>query len=148
MHPANFSGNVRLLSGWNTGARLRRYGNLVLVASGECDNLVSTRSAEATARAFPMGAYAKPRPRRPQPADRSPDPRPRPPLATPARRQRLKAAGRLRNDDLLSPSRQRVPPGRLRGRQCHYAFLGGIQLSPQAQAAPLDSKKPYGAINP
>jgi pimeloyl-ACP methyl ester carboxylesterase len=58
MHPANFSGNVRLLSGWNVRARLRRYGNLVLVASGELDNLVSTRSAEATARAFPMGAYA------------------------------------------------------------------------------------------
>ena len=58
MHPANCSGNVRLLSGWNVGARLRRYGNPVLVASGEYDNLVSTRSAEATARAFPMGAYA------------------------------------------------------------------------------------------
>ena len=58
MHPANFSGNVRLLSGWNVGARLRRYGNPVLVASGEYDNLVSTRSAEATARAFPVGAYA------------------------------------------------------------------------------------------
>lgn len=58
MHPANFSGNVRLLSGWNVGARLYGYGNPVLVASGERDNLVSTRSAEATARAFPMGAYA------------------------------------------------------------------------------------------
>jgi pimeloyl-ACP methyl ester carboxylesterase len=58
MHPASFSGNVRLLSGWNARARLHRYGNLVLVASGEHDNLVSTRSAEATARAFPMGAYA------------------------------------------------------------------------------------------
>lgn len=58
MHPVNFSGNARLLSGWNTGARLHRYGNPVLVASGERDNLVSTRSAEATARAFPMGAYA------------------------------------------------------------------------------------------
>ena len=58
MHPANFSGNARLLSGWNTGARLRDYANPVLVASGEHDNLVSTRSAEATARAFPMGAYA------------------------------------------------------------------------------------------
>ena len=58
MHPANFSGNARLLSGWNPGARLHRYGNPVIVASGERDNLVSTRSAEATARAFPMGAYA------------------------------------------------------------------------------------------
>lgn len=58
MHPANFSGNARLLSGWNAGARLRRYKNPVLVASGEHDNLVSTRSAEATARAFPVGAYA------------------------------------------------------------------------------------------
>ncbi len=58
MHPANFSGNVRLLSSWNAGARLHRYGNPVLIASGERDNLVSTRSAEATARAFPMGAYA------------------------------------------------------------------------------------------
>ena len=58
MHPANFSGNVRLLSGWNVGSRLHRYENPVLVASGEYDNLVTTRSAEATARAFPMGAYA------------------------------------------------------------------------------------------
>ena len=58
MHPANFSGNVRLLSNWNTGARLHRYTNPVLVASGERDTLVSPRSAEATARAFPMGAYA------------------------------------------------------------------------------------------
>ena len=58
MHPANFSGNVRLLAAWNVGARLRRYGNPVLVASGERDNLVSPRSAEAAARAFPMGAYA------------------------------------------------------------------------------------------
>ena len=58
MHPANFSGNVRLLSSWNAGSRLRRYGNPVLVASGEYDNLVTTRSAEASARAFPMGAYA------------------------------------------------------------------------------------------
>lgn len=58
MHPANFSGNVRLLSSWNTKARLHLYGNPVLVASGERDTLVSPRSAEATARAFPMGAYA------------------------------------------------------------------------------------------
>ena len=58
MHPANFSGNARLLSGWNVGARLHRYANPVLVASGEYDNLVPTRSAEASARAFPMGAYA------------------------------------------------------------------------------------------
>ena len=58
MHPANFSGNARLLSGWNVGARLYRYRNPVLVASGEYDSLVTTRSAEATARAFPMGAYA------------------------------------------------------------------------------------------
>ena len=58
MHPANFSGNVRLLSSWNPGSKLHRYGNPVLVASGEYDTLVSTRSAEATARAFPMGAYA------------------------------------------------------------------------------------------
>lgn len=58
MHPANFSGNVRLLSSWNVGSRLHRYGNPVLVASGERDYLVPPRSAEATARAFPMGAYA------------------------------------------------------------------------------------------
>ena len=58
MHPANFSGNARLLSGWNVGARLHRYAKPVLVASGEYDNLVTTRSAEASARAFPMGAYA------------------------------------------------------------------------------------------
>ena len=58
MHPANFSGNARLLSGWNVGARLHRYQAPVLVASGEYDNLVTTRSAQATARAFPMGAYA------------------------------------------------------------------------------------------
>ena len=58
MHPALFSGNARLLSGWNAGARLHRYENPVLVASGERDGLVSTRSAEASARAFPVGAYA------------------------------------------------------------------------------------------
>ena len=58
MHPANFSGNVRLLSSWNVGSRLRRYAKPVLVASGEYDHLVSTHSAEASARAFPMGAYA------------------------------------------------------------------------------------------
>nr|WP_228281427.1 alpha/beta hydrolase [Rubrobacter marinus] len=58
MHPANFSGNARLLSGWNAGARLYRYANPVLVASGGRDSLVSTHSAEASARAFPMGAYA------------------------------------------------------------------------------------------
>ncbi len=58
MHPSSFSGNARLLSSWNAASRLHRYKNPVLVASGEYDNLVSIRSAEASARAFPMGAYA------------------------------------------------------------------------------------------
>ncbi len=58
MHPANFSGNARLLSEWNVAGRLHRYRNHVLVASGNRDDLVSLSSAKATARAFPLGAYA------------------------------------------------------------------------------------------
>lgn len=57
MHPANFSGNARVLSAWNADGRARRYGGPVLVASGERDNLVSPSSAQATARAFPAGGY-------------------------------------------------------------------------------------------
>lgn len=58
MHPANFTGNARLLSEWNLNGRPRRYTNPVLVASGDRDTLVIPSSAEATARAFPVGAYA------------------------------------------------------------------------------------------
>lgn len=58
MHPANFSGNVRLLSDWSVDGQLLRYTTPVLVASGDRDTLVPPSSAEATARAFPIGAYA------------------------------------------------------------------------------------------
>lgn len=58
MHPASFSGNTRLLSEWNVAGRLHRYRSHVLVASGNRDDLVSPSSAKATARAFPLGAYA------------------------------------------------------------------------------------------
>lgn len=58
MHPANFSGNARLLSDWSVDGQLLRYTNPVLVASGDRDTLVPPSSAEATARAFPLGAYA------------------------------------------------------------------------------------------
>lgn len=57
MHPANFTGNVRLLSQWSVNGRARRYKGPVLVASGHQDNLVSPYSAQATARAFPAGKY-------------------------------------------------------------------------------------------
>lgn len=57
MHPANFTGNVRLLSKWSVNGRTRRYKGPVLVASGHQDNLVSPYSAQATARAFPAGKY-------------------------------------------------------------------------------------------
>lgn len=58
MHPANFTGNARLLTEWNLNGRSRLYTNPVLVASGDQDSLVSPASAKATARAFPVGAYA------------------------------------------------------------------------------------------
>lgn len=58
MHPANFAGNARILSGWSVDGQPRRYKNPVLVASGDRDTLVPPSSAEATARAFPNGAYA------------------------------------------------------------------------------------------
>ena len=58
MHPTNFVGNARLLSEWNLNGRTRFYANPVLVTSGDQDALVSPSSAEATARAFPVGAYA------------------------------------------------------------------------------------------
>lgn len=58
MHPANFAGNARLLSEWNLNGRARSYTNPVLVASGDYDALVPPYSAKATARAFPVGAYA------------------------------------------------------------------------------------------
>ena len=58
MHPASFSGNARLLSDWRMDGQLRGYTNPVLVASGERDTLVPPSSGEATARAFPYGAYA------------------------------------------------------------------------------------------
>lgn len=57
MHPANFTGNVRLLSEWRMNGRARLYEGPVLVASGNQDNLVSPYSAQATARAFPVGKY-------------------------------------------------------------------------------------------
>ncbi len=57
MHPANFSGNARLLSEWNVAGRLHRYRSHVLVASGNRDDLVSPSSVKATARTFPVGAY-------------------------------------------------------------------------------------------
>ena len=58
MHPANFSGNARLLSDWSVDGQLQSYINPVLVTSGDWDILVPPSSAEATARAFPQGAYA------------------------------------------------------------------------------------------
>lgn len=58
MHPANFSGNARLLSDWSVDGQLLRYTTPVLVASGDRDTLVPPSSAEATVRAFPAGAYA------------------------------------------------------------------------------------------
>ena len=58
MHPANFSGNARLLSEWNLNGRSRFYKNPVLVASGGRDTIVPPYSARATARSFPDGAYA------------------------------------------------------------------------------------------
>ena len=58
MHHTSFSGNARLLSEWNVSGRLRSYRSHVLVASGHRDDLVSPSSARATARAFPLGAYA------------------------------------------------------------------------------------------
>lgn len=57
MHPANFTGNARLLSTWNVNGQARRYTNPVFVASGYRDTLVPPSSAEATARAFPDGHY-------------------------------------------------------------------------------------------
>lgn len=59
MHPANFSGNARLISDWSMDGQLRTYTNPVLVASGDRDTIVPPSSAEATARAFPNGAYAR-----------------------------------------------------------------------------------------
>ena len=59
MHPANFSGNARLLSDWRMDGQLRGYINPVLVASGDRDTIVPPSSAEATAREFPQGAYAR-----------------------------------------------------------------------------------------
>ncbi len=57
MHPANFSGNARLISDWRMDGQLRGYTNPVLVVSGDRDTIVPPSSAEATARAFPQGAY-------------------------------------------------------------------------------------------
>ena len=57
MHPANFSGNARLLSNWSLNGESRLYTNPVLVASGNRDTLVSPSSAKATARAFSAGSY-------------------------------------------------------------------------------------------
>lgn len=57
MHPANFTGNARVLSEWKVDGKARYYASPVLVASGERDNLVSPSSARATARAFPAGRY-------------------------------------------------------------------------------------------
>ena len=59
MHPANFSGNARLISDWRMDGQLRGYTNPVLVASGDRDTIVPPSSAEATARAFPQGAYVR-----------------------------------------------------------------------------------------
>lgn len=57
MHPANFTGNARVLSDWNVSEKARYYKNPVLVASGERDTLVSPSEVRATARAFPAGEY-------------------------------------------------------------------------------------------
>jgi pimeloyl-ACP methyl ester carboxylesterase len=59
MHPANFSGNARLISDWRMDGQLRSYTNPVLVASGDRDTIVPPSSAEATARAFPNGSYVR-----------------------------------------------------------------------------------------
>lgn len=58
MHPANFSGNARLISDWRMDGHLRGYTNPVLVVSGDRDAIVPPSSGEATARAFPNGAYS------------------------------------------------------------------------------------------
>lgn len=58
MHPANFSGNARLISDWRMDGQLRNYTNPVLVVSGDRDSIIPPSSGEATARAFPYGAYA------------------------------------------------------------------------------------------
>lgn len=58
MHPANFTGNARLLSEWSVNGGTRRYKNPVLAASGRRDSIISPSSARATARAFPAGWYA------------------------------------------------------------------------------------------
>lgn len=57
MHPAGFTGNARVLSGWSVDGTLRRYTHPVLVASGDRDALLSPTSARNIARAFPVGAY-------------------------------------------------------------------------------------------
>ena len=57
MHPANFTGNARVLSTWSVNGQARHYTNPVFVASGYKDTLVPPSSAEATARAFPNGRY-------------------------------------------------------------------------------------------
>lgn len=57
MHPSNFTGNVRILSGWSVNGEPRRYKGPVFVASGYRDSLVSPSSARRTARAFPAGRY-------------------------------------------------------------------------------------------
>lgn len=57
MHPANFTGNARIISEWRVNGRARLYRGPVLVASGQLDNLISPYSAQATARAFPAGKY-------------------------------------------------------------------------------------------
>lgn len=58
MHPANFSGNARLISDWRMDGQLRNYTNPVLVVSGDRDSIILSSSGEATARAFANGAYA------------------------------------------------------------------------------------------
>ncbi|HET7480684.1 MAG TPA: alpha/beta hydrolase [Rubrobacteraceae bacterium] len=57
MHPANFTGNARILAEWRVNGKARLYGGPVLVASGQRDNLISPYSAQATARAFHAGKY-------------------------------------------------------------------------------------------
>lgn len=57
MHPANFTGNARILSEWRVDGKARLYRRPVLVASGQRDNLIPPYSAQATARAFPAGKY-------------------------------------------------------------------------------------------
>ena len=53
MHPANFTGNARVLSVWDMSEKAGYYENSILVASGERDTLISPSSA----RAFPVGEY-------------------------------------------------------------------------------------------